>query len=156
MTTKYEWKLASFAKGINPNDAIQELERIEKVLGSLTPENVLAASAPEDALFHCLFTWDDEVAAHNYRLSQARTLINNVEVVVISDGQERKVPVFEIVRTEETKSYKHIEDLSTSDIQQIRGQAVRELGYWKNKLSFYKEFNGATHKIEDAINELGS
>lgn len=155
-TKKYGWIQAGWAKHINPADAIVEMERIEAVFGSLTAENVLKASEPEDSLFHQLFTWDDEKAAFNYRLQQARHIINNIEVVVISDGQERTIPVFEIVRTEVGKVYKSISDLSSTDMLQVRTAAAKALNFWKNKLSTYAGFEKQAAKIDEVITDLST
>jgi hypothetical protein len=86
----YAWKLASLAKGIDVQDAVTELDRIKSIYGSLTPENVLNASRLETAVLYKLFNWDDAKAAEHYRLQQARTILNNIEVKVISNGQPNK------------------------------------------------------------------
>ena len=64
MTSKFEWKMASFAKGIDAEKALQELERIETIYGQLTAETILEASKPKRSLLHSLFEWDDSVAVH--------------------------------------------------------------------------------------------
>jgi hypothetical protein len=151
---KYEWKMAYLAKGVDPDLAVAELERIEAEYGALTPEILLEASKEENALLHKLFLWDDQLAAHQYRLQQARTIINNVEVIIISDGQPRQVPVFEIIRKDDLKSYKSITDFTTSDIEQVRGQTIREINALKNKLSVYNQFSKATVKLDEAVELL--
>ena len=80
MANKYEWRIGSFAKDIDPDLAVAELERIENVYGALTPENILEASKTEGAYLHKLFTWDDQKAANLYRLQQARQILNNIEI----------------------------------------------------------------------------
>jgi len=151
---KYEWKLKSLAKGIDPDLAIKEIERIENVFGGLTPENILSASKEEDALFHCLFQWDDEVAAENYRLQQARSIINNIEVKVISDGEPRNIPVYEIVNIGEGRVYKAVTDMSSNEIEFVRSSVKREISYLKNKLSNYNEFAKSVKHLDDALKEL--
>lgn len=152
-TKKYNWIQKGFAKGIDPDLAILELERIENVFGSLTAENILKASEPEEALFHSLFTWNDSEAANQYRLSQARTIINNIEVRILSNGEEKHIPVFEIVTREEGRVYKHISDFTKEDIESLKSNAVKSLNFWKNKLSNYKQFDVVVQKIGEAINE---
>lgn len=153
-TKKYNWIQASYAKHIPAQAAIAELERIESIFGGLTAENVLKASEPADSLFHKLFTWDDQKAAFNYRLQEARHIINNIEIVVVSDGSTRNIPVFEIVKTQSGNVYKSISDLSTDEISQVRSKAVTALNYWKNKLSTYKEFQKSALKIDEAMSDL--
>lgn len=147
---KYKWRIESFAKGIDPTAAEVELERIEKEYGSLTPENVLEASRNKDAVLYSLFTWDNNDAAHKYRLQQARTLINNIEVITVSNGEERSIPVYEIVIIDSGRSYKHINDMSSDEIEQVKKRTVRELNSLKQKLSVYKQFDKALVKLSEA------
>jgi hypothetical protein len=151
---KYEWKMKSFAKGIDPDLAVQELERIESLFGSLTPENVIKASIDEGATLHPLFEWDNSKAAENYRLQQARTLINNVEVKIIHDGQPRSISVYEVVNIGEQRAYKHIEAMTPNDVEQVRKSTLRELGSLKTKLSIYNQFNRSVAHLDNAITEL--
>lgn len=151
---KYHWIQKGFAKGIDPDAAIKELERIESHYGSLTPENVLDAAKPEDSLFHSLFTWDNKEAARLYRLQEARHLLNNIEVRVIHDGSEKRIPVFEVVKSHDARAYKHIDSFTKEDITQVKGDAVRAFNYWKNKLSVYKEFESIIPKIDEVISEI--
>ena len=53
--------------------------------GLLRPSDVVAYAADPDTALHSYFTWDDSVAAHSYRVWQARKLIA-VNVTVLSSG----------------------------------------------------------------------
>lgn len=150
----YKWINPGFAKGIDPESAIEELKRIEAAYNRLTPDTLLEASVAPDALFHRLFTWDDTTAANNWRLQQARTILNNIEVKVISDGKERNIPVYEVVKTLDGNAYKHIETFNLDDVAHVKGQCVKALNYWKNKLSVYKEFGKVAQRLNELIVEL--
>lgn len=152
--TKYEWKLKSLAKGIDPNEAIKEIERIENVFGSLTPENVLKASEPGDAILHSLFQWDDSVAAEQYRLQQARTILNNIEVVILSDGQAKHIAAYEVVNLGEGRVYKSIQNMDSKDIEYVKSQVRREIKYLKNKLSAYQEMEQTIKHLDNALETL--
>jgi hypothetical protein len=147
----YKWNIKSFAKNIDPNIAVQELTRIENIYGSLTPENILNASVSEDALFHPLFEWDDSEAARHYRLQQARVIINNIQVVTISNGEERFISNYEIITVEEGRAYKAIDSMSSDDIEQVKHRIIRDLNALKNKLSIYKQFEKLLIKLDEAI-----
>lgn len=67
----------SKATDIEIKQALAELEDAE---GRVTPEAVVEAAKPEDSVLHGLFEWNDGVAAHYYRIDQARTLIRSVRV----------------------------------------------------------------------------
>lgn len=154
-TKNYAWKIPSFAKNIDIDLAIQEMERIETLYGSLTPQNILDASRPKNALFHTLFQWDDTQAAEQYRLQQARTILNNIEVTVISDGQPKQLAVYEVIKQpSSTQVYKSINTMSVNDIDFIRMRTIKELNILKDKLSIYKEFSKVTSSLNQAIQDL--
>lgn len=150
----YAWKIASLAKGINVQDAVKELDRIKSVYGSLTPENVLDASRLKTAVLHNLFNWDDAKAAEHYRLQQARTILNNIEVKVVSDGQPKKIAVYEVIRDNSTQEYKNIQSMTINDITFIKQRTKQELTILKDKLSVYKELSDVTTALSVAIEAL--
>lgn len=154
MDKKYQWIRTGFARGIDPDEAVKELDRIEATYGALTAENILAAAEPEDSLFHVLFTWDNSKAAKLYRLEEARKILNNIEVTVIHDGAEKHIPVYEVVKRPEGRVYKHVDSFTKDDIVQVKGDAVRAFNYWKNKLTIYKEFETVIPKIDEVLSEI--
>lgn len=60
--------------------------------GPLTPSRVVEAAEDPESPLHSKFTWEDEKAAHEYRLIQARRLIVNVKFT--PTGSERSLSVF--------------------------------------------------------------
>lgn len=151
---KYQWKMASLAKGIDADSAIAEIERIESIFGSLTAENVLTASQSPDSLLHSLFQWDDTKAAHNYRLQQARTILNNIEINIISDGESKVMSVFEIVNLGEGRVYKSIQNMNPNDVEYVKQLVKREINHLKLKLSTYNKFEETIKHLDDAVNTL--
>ena len=70
----YKWSI----KGLMPVSAQvagDELDRISKENGTLTPELIVDASRAEDAPLHKCFEWNDAVAAEKYRCVQAGNII---------------------------------------------------------------------------------
>lgn len=156
-TKNYAWKIPSFAKNIDIDLAIQEMERIESLYGSLTPQNILDASRPKNSLFHTLFQWDDTLAAENYRLQQARTILNNIEVTVVSDGQPKQISVYEVIKdTSAAPVYKSINTMSATDVVFIKQRTLKELNILKDKLSIYKEFSSVMSGLNQAIQALNT
>lgn len=49
--------------------------------GRLTPELLIAEAKSSDSPLHQEFEWDDSIAAHRYRIDQARELIRSVRYV---------------------------------------------------------------------------
>lgn len=154
-TKNYAWKIPGFAKNIDIDLAIQEMERIEALYGSLTPQNILDASRPQNALFHTLFQWDDTIAAEHYRLQQARTILNNIEVSVISNGQPKQISVYEVIKQPSIPGiYKSINSMNVNDIDFIKMRTLKELNILKDKLSVYKEFSKVASTLNQAIQDL--
>lgn len=147
----YEWKMSFFAKGIDASVAVKEFQRIEREYGSITPEHILAASEPENAVFHKLFEWDDEKAAHQFRLQQARIIINNIEVRVVTNDQSKMVPAYEIVKHKDARQYKRIDTFTEEEVQQVKRRIIQTMNYLKSQLCFYKQFNSAEIKIDEAM-----
>lgn len=152
--TDYAWKIASLAKGIPVEDAVKELDRIKSIYGTLTPENVLDASRLETAVLYKLFNWDDAKAAEHYRLQQARTILNNIQVKVISDGQPKQISVYEVIRDKSAQEYKSIQSMTINDISFIKQRTRQELTILKDKLSVYKELSDVTTALSVAIEAL--
>lgn len=65
----------------------QELEQIRKDAGGiLRPVDVVEFARDPDTALHSRFTWDDDKAAAEYRLWQARTLIRICVTVLADDS----------------------------------------------------------------------
>ena len=60
----YEWKIPKYS--LPAQSAGEELERIERKHGRITPGNVLEESRPTGAVLHSLFEWNDSAAAENF------------------------------------------------------------------------------------------
>jgi hypothetical protein len=148
---EFKWKMPSLAKKVDVNDAIIEFEKIKKDAGKLTPEVVVEFARDENSTLHKLFTWDDSKAAEQYRLQQARNIINNVEVVTIRNGEQIEIPNYEIITTEAGREYKSIDILTFDEIAQVRDNAKAALVYWSNKLKLYKEFKKVVEHLEKAV-----
>lgn len=153
----YNWQLEGFAKGIDPQKAAREFARIERIYGSLTAENILEAAKPEDSLFHKLFTWDDTIAARNYRLSEARRIINNIQVTTIYHGRPIMVSAYEVIsRKDEDRRYIRIDQMQPDDIDQVKQSVITQLRALKIKLAVFKRFDDVLFQIEKTTEMLVS
>lgn len=64
--------------GIPLETAVRELERIYARDQVITPEAVVGDAQPKESPLHDHFEWNNKVAAHEYRLDQARALVRAV------------------------------------------------------------------------------
>lgn len=148
----YKWRLNGLARKVDAEKAVTELERINTIFGKLTPELIVDTAREKNNPLHPLFDWDDSVAAEKWRLQQARTVLNNIEITVISNGETREIPAYEV--TTKTEGYKNILCFEKSDVDFVKDQILRDLGYLKTKLQLYKNFDKVLNHINNAITEL--
>lgn len=147
----YKWKMELFAKKANINDVIKEFEKIQQNYGSLKTQFVVDTAKPEKSILHSFFEWNDSKAAELYRLQQARCLINNIEVVIISDSEIFNVPVYEIVTSKENgREYKHIETMSFDEIEQVKRTTIIAIQQLTKKLQLYKKFDKVIVCLQNA------
>ena len=145
----YKWKLEGLGKGVDVALVVEELTRLQEVNRILTPEVVVRAAEDNNSILHKLFEWDDNKAAYNWRLQQARTILNNIEVTIITDGEPREIAVFEV--TTRSEGYKSVDTFTNEDIDFIRANTLRQLNTMKHKLKTYKEFDKVLFFIDKAI-----
>ena len=91
---KYEW-WDGYSRCVDANVVGGVVEQLEATNGSVTREDFLEVSRPDDAPTHDLFEWDDTVAAEKWRLRQSTSIINSLRIVYEDkSGDERKVSAF--------------------------------------------------------------
>ena len=145
----YKWKLEGLGKGVDVALVVEELTRLQEVNRILTPEVVVRAAEDNNSILHKLFEWDDNKAAYNWRLQQARTILNNIEVTIITDGEPREIAVFEV--TTRSEGYKSVDTFTNEDVDFVRASILRQLNTMKRKLKTYKEFEKVLFYIDKAI-----
>ena len=145
----YKWKLEGLGKGVDVALVVEELTRLQEVNRILTPEVVVRAAEDNNSILHKLFEWDDNKAAYNWRLQQARTILNNIEVTIITDGEPREIAVFEV--TTRSEGYKSVDTFTNEDVDFVRASILRQLNTMKSKLKTYKEFHKVLFYIDKAI-----
>lgn len=82
--------------------------------GEITPEQVVEDARPVDSPLHPYFEWNDSLAAHNWRIEQARRLLQSFELVTHVGGVSIITPNF--VRDPQ----KQVHEQGYIDVAQIR------------------------------------
>ena len=127
--------------------------------GILRPVEVVEAAEPEDSPLHDWFEWEDGKAAAEYRLTQARRLIQvTVEVIERPDVEPVTVRMFTSLgrdREQHGGGYRLTTTvLSDSDMrQELLAEALAELRRWQAKYQTLKALApvfAALAKMEDA------
>lgn len=148
----YQWKIKGLYKGVEAEAAAAELERIQSIYGKITPDIIVREATDLSSPLHPCFEWDNDIAGDRYRLIQARTLLNNIQVVVLSDGESREISVYEVVSREE--GYKSIDTFTSENIEYVRIEIKRQLHVLNNKLKLYNNFSKVRDLITQAIDEI--
>jgi len=151
---KYSWKIGSFGKDVDANEAVQELERIEKEAGAITADTILSAAKDPDNVLHNLFEWNDTKAAVEYRKAQARSILNNIEVTIKSDGEPKKIAVYELVIINKQRSYQHVRDFDIQQMNELKLRTIEQIEALRKKLEFYSQFDPVIPKVTELVSML--
>ncbi len=140
------------------------IDRLSEEKGrTVTTDEVLDAARPAGSPLHDFFCWDDEAAAEAFRKSQARNLINRIEVIIISpNGEERAMKAFHnIVIEDDDRGDQRVyvaADVVAHDEyfrSRVIENALKEIRRWQEKYREYKELDiifGAIEKVQQKLN----
>ena len=124
--------------------------------GMISAEQFVEQAKPESSILHSYLEWDDSMAAHEYRLTQARTMLRSI---VVYDGAApgEKVRAFHHVTLTDdvvTEAYvsHQIVWQKPELIDQVVSQAYKELRAFTNKYRVYRELEDLVKAVEEAIN----
>lgn len=102
-TKTYQWRDGSRIKNVSAETAAHELETIRARDGKLEAETIVEHAKPAESPIHPAFEWRDKVAAHQYRLDQARNLVRSIVVVDAGEADESvSAPMYVHVRPPES------------------------------------------------------
>jgi hypothetical protein len=155
-----QWKQGYRAK----SSAVQvheELEVLRQKSGTLTPEAVLDAAKAENSAMHSEFVWDDTEAGHLFRLTQARTLIRSIEVIVLPE-QRQPVRAYSVItvaddrpdaKRAERKVYASTEEALADPVtrDEILSEALRDLAKFRRKYAALSELTVLLAAIDELI-----
>lgn len=149
----YKWKYYQYPVSANVVGKI--IEKIEQENGSCTASALLDEARSEDSALHCLFEWNDTVAAEKYRHTQATQIITALVVTYEEDTDSPKtVRAFANVTDDNSKTGNFVtiaRALSEKDSRNIVLQrALAELKAFKAKYSMLVELA----ELFDDINRL--
>lgn len=130
-----------------------ELDRIKTSNGEglLKADDVVENAADKNCPLHGYFEWDDSVAGHKYRLSQARALIRQIEVVMPDDESETFVPKYISLRDDRSKAgggYRATGDVlkSTKFLTELEETAKKDIDALLRRYEMLKELCAKVRK----------
>lgn len=157
----YVWRHRELA--VPAAKVVAELERLRKRLGDgITAEALVQEAARRGSPLAPLFEWDDERAANEHRLQEAREIMRSI--LVVEKGKEPR-PWLITIRDERPKEGSHaprfkyvrlVEDvLPKPDLtQQVLHRAAAELASWRRKYGMLRELARVHEVIDEELNRL--
>lgn len=143
----YQWKVP----GIMPVDAQtagNELQRIYERDGVIEPGTVVLESESPSAPLHSCFEWDNEKAAHKYRITQAQGIIRAI-VSVNETEKSQETRAFVSVEREYHPVSVVIRNPEKRDI--LLQNALNELHWFEKKYNSLCELSGVFSAIKEVI-----
>lgn len=150
MTMVYQWRKDSRFP-VGAQIAAERLNKIRSRYGSITPHAVVDDAADPKSPLHLCFEWDDEIAAENFRLVQARKLIGAIVVAEIDDRQVApETRAFVHITVDSNVRYEPIEIAMVSNAMrdEVLGRAKREIKLWRARYAAYEEFADLMGQID--------
>lgn len=156
---KYEWS-PGFREMIVRADiklVIKELKIIEDAYGEVTPALIIDASRKRNSILHNYFEWDNDKAAENWRIAQARNLLSHISVKVVKEGTPVRMQAYQITKSGGPvmggSTYTKFDAISEDNLVYIQKSALTDLLKVKNKLEA-NDLDAALPYIEKAIKIL--
>lgn len=125
--------------------------------GGVTPQMVLNASRKKNSLLYDKFTWNNKVAGENFRLNEARILLNRITVEV-DDVQTREFENLVIeVNSHKVQKYYHIKkimatpQLKKAVIKQVLEDLAKMAERYEQYKEIYKILKGALDVMENEV-----
>ena len=157
---KVQWKQSANHK-VDASVAFEVVEAIRaKNNGSATAELVVNVAKAKRNPLHDEFEWDDSVAGHQHRLTQARGLLRNFVVVRDDITTDRPQRVYQVVREAEQKKpgrirhvYKSTEDIMhDEDLRaELLHRALRELISFRDRYRDLQELAIVIRTIDETL-----
>jgi hypothetical protein len=142
---------------LKDKEVIKTLKQLEIREGILLPSTVVAAAKSKTSPLHKYFTWDNNVAAKEYRLQQARQLISITVEYIGSENHGREQRVFVSLRQDRDQGgYRSlISVMQSSDLRDSFLQDVlEEMAYFRTKFQELKELSNVFSAMSVAERRL--
>lgn len=134
--------------GVDASVAHAEVERIRRAQGGLcSASHLLSEASDAESVLHGCFEWDDGVAAHEYRLTQARHLLRSI--VVLEEGEP--APVYYVhVEVEDREGYVPAREAlrAIETREQVISKALGELRAWLDRYSYLANLAGVRRSVD--------
>lgn len=157
----YEWGPKSFSVPAHiVGETVRRITESDPD-GKCTPQQLVEIARDESCLLHKLFTWNDDVAAENWRSHEARHVLNSLRVRVITpEKKEVYVPAFisgghSEANKEYGSGYRPIGAVLSSDqlLQEELDTALSRLRAMQSRYAALKELAPVWRAVEQVSQE---
>lgn len=133
------------------------LQDIYEAHGELRPEMVVLTAMSEDHELHPHFTWDDGVAGHKHRLTEAMRMIRQVKVIIEIKPQTEPIQVRAFISGEDCAAgvgtYLNVRDVINDDFLRAAWFSSMERD-WKRLLYKYQVHKEFSEMVLNDIRDL--
>lgn len=160
---KFSWK-AGVQFPVEAEVAADTIRDLQKTLGkdSITAKELLDASRDDEAPLHSCFEWDDNIAAEQYRVYQARHIINGIEIEYVKDNTPTElarsryfINVVKVAPKVQGQFATIDTVFSNADYRkQVLNNALTELRSFQRKYNVYNELASVFKSIDDFADTL--
>lgn len=134
--------------------------------GDVSERTIVDVARSENSPLHRYFDWDKDVAADNWHLHQAGTMLRSIRVRFVENDRPRTVPAYKIARTQPksafTRGHNVLHGDSAAAVTKAKA-AFDELTSWRARYApfvmvwadFAQAFRGVANQIgeaEDVVN----
>lgn len=155
MATTYYWRKGFQHRGVDPEVAGEELERIKEQAGAIEPADVVSAAKAKSSPLHKLFEWNNDLAAEQHRLQQARSLIASVAIKVTGPKSEPVMVRAFVSVPDDEGGHVYVgikEAMRNKDRSEyVLSQARNELEGWRDRWKVYKELAELVEPVSKAL-----
>lgn len=158
------WKANFRSRGVDPQKAYQEVEKIRDASGGqLSAEDVIERAKAKRNVLHPVFEWDDATAAKEHRLEQARALLRSFEIVY-ADSPKTARRAYEIVSKKragdtEARTFYSTTEEAMKDPQvrdALIADAIRQAMAWRRRFQGLRELQLLHEAIDQVVEEVGT
>lgn len=144
----YRWAGGCRSKKQQAQSFGQALEEIKRNRKAWNAANVVDYAKPKASPIHDMFEWRNAVAAHEYRLTQARYYMRHLEVTIESNGKDIQMPM--AVSFGPGAAYKSTQDVMENKDWRaaLISKALKEALAWKERWKHLSELADIFSEID--------
>lgn len=152
---RYAWNRS---RGVEAQIVGDTVTSIAEANGGVCSPSLLVEHARNpDSDLHCLFEWDDHLAAEAHRREQARTIVRELRVIERTDAGERRVQAFvHVLRVEDDtlrEGYRLTKLVvrNRDEHQQMLDEAVAQLRGWRSRYARLEALADVFDVVDDVL-----